>query len=685
VTTVATPPWAAPAPTTPTPTETLEDPTTPLVVGTTARARWELPALGVLLVATAVLYLWGLSASGWANSFYSAAAQAGSQSWKAFLFGSSDAANSITVDKPPMSLWPMALAVRIFGLSSWSILVPQALMGVGTVAIVFVTVRKRVSAVAGLLAGAAFAVAPVATLMFRFNNPDALLVLLMTASAATLLRAIDDKRARWMVATGVLIGFAFLTKQLQALLVVPGFAVVYLAIGPGGWWRRVRHLLLGAVGMLAGAGWWIAIVTAWPTSSRPYVGGSQTNSIFDLTLGYNGLGRITGNENGSVTGGHQAGWGRTGIGRLVDSANGGQIAWLLPAVAILGFAALWYLRRAPRTDARRAVLLVFGSWLLVTWLVFSYMQGIYHEYYTVALAVPMGVVFGAGAWIVWGHRREVLGAGALAAATVTTALWSADLLRRSPGWNSWLPTAVTVGGIVTAVALLAGLKLGRYVAAVAAVGAVVVVLAGPASFAVATAANPHTGSVVTAGPRATVGVFNGRFFPGFGRAAGAIPAPRRVPTRLPGNGGGPAGPTTRPTAPRNNAPTRPRTTAPAPRLGGLLGTSVPSAELRALLLQDADRYTWIAATTGSNNAAGYQLETQHPVMPVGGFNGSDPSPTLEQFQRLVAGKQIHWYLASGLERVGANGGSRNAAEIARWVSANFAPREVGGVTLYDLG
>ncbi len=674
MTTYATPPWAAPSPAD-APIELGDHPTTPVVAGTTARARWELPALAVVLAGTAVLYLWGLSASGWANSFYAAAAQAGSQSWKAFLFGSSDAANSITVDKPPMALWPMALSVRIFGLSSWSILVPQALMGVGTVAIIVATLRRRVGAGAALLAGAAFALTPVAALMFRFDNPDALLVLLMTAAAATLLKAVDDGRARWMVATGVLIGFAFLTKQLQALLVVPGFAATYLVVGPGGWWRRVGHVLLAGAGMVAGAGWWIAIVMLWPASARPYVGGSQTNSIFDLTFGYNGFGRLTGNEDGSVTGGHQAGWGRTGIGRLVDSANGGQIAWLLPAVAVVGLAALWYLRRAPRTDARRAVLVVFGSWLVVTWLVFSYMQGIYHEYYTVALAVPMAVVAGAGAGIVWHHRHEVLGSTVLAAATVTTALWSATLLRRSVGWNAWLPPAVTVAGIVAACGFLLAAKLGRTVAAISAAAAVVAVLAGPASFAIATAATPHTGSIVTAGPQATPVGFFGRFpLPGLGGGGGggggAAPrAPRATTGRPPG---------TRATAPTTRG-------APAqPRFGGLLGTSVPSAELRAVLDEDADSYTWIAATTGSNNAAGYQLATQHPVMPIGGFNGSDPSPTLAQFQQLVAAHEVHWYLASGLERVGANGGSRAAADIARWVTANFPSREVGGVTLFDL-
>ncbi|MEJ3744276.1 glycosyltransferase family 39 protein, partial [Actinomycetes bacterium KLBMP 9797] len=187
--------------------------------------QWVRPALLVLLLGTALLYLWGLGASGWANSYYSAAVQAGSASWKAFFFGSSDAANAITVDKTPASLWVMALSVRIFGLSSWSILVPQALMGVAAVGLLYATVRRWSGAAAGLLAGTVLALTPVAVLMFRFNNPDALLVLLLVAGAYATVRAIETASTKWLVLVGVFVGFGFLTKMLQALLVVPAFAL----------------------------------------------------------------------------------------------------------------------------------------------------------------------------------------------------------------------------------------------------------------------------------------------------------------------------------------------------------------------------------------------------------------------------------------------------------------------------
>src|SRR6478752_1504635 len=224
------------------------------------RRRLELAAV---LAGTAVLYLWNLGASGWANAFYSAAAQAGSQDWAAWFFGSSDAANSITVDKPPASLWIMGFSVRMFGLSSWSVLVPQALMGVGTVWLVYLAVRRaaapatadsRLAHGAGLLAGTVMALTPVAVLMFRFNNPDALLVLLMTAAAYAVLRSIQDARVRWLLFAGVLLGFGFLTKQLQVLLVVPGFAVAYLLAAPAAVGRRVLHLLGAGAAMAVAAG-----------------------------------------------------------------------------------------------------------------------------------------------------------------------------------------------------------------------------------------------------------------------------------------------------------------------------------------------------------------------------------------------------------------------------------------------
>ncbi len=264
---------------------------------------WARPAFIALLVLTGAAYLWNLSASGWANSFYSAAVQAGGASWTAFFFGSSDAGNAITVDKPPASLWVMALSVRLLGLSSVTMLLPQVLMGVGTVAVVHASVRRRFGHGAGLLAGAALALTPVAVLMFRFNNPDALLTLLMALAVWATLRAVEAGSVRWIALAGVFTGFGFLTKSLQVLLVVPAVALVWMLCADTTLRRRVLGGLASAAAFLASAGWWVAIVELVPASMRPYIGGSQTNSFLELTFGYNGLGRLDGSEVGRVGGG----------------------------------------------------------------------------------------------------------------------------------------------------------------------------------------------------------------------------------------------------------------------------------------------------------------------------------------------------------------------------------------------
>jgi 4-amino-4-deoxy-L-arabinose transferase-like glycosyltransferase len=360
-----------------------------------ADPRWVRPAVPALLAATAVLYLWGLGSSGWANEYYAAAAQAGTQDWTAWLFGSLDAGNAITVDKPPAALWLMALSGRLFGFNAFTMLLPQALMGVGSVALLYATVRRCNGPVAGLIAGAALALTPVAALMFRFNNPDALLVLLLVAAAYCVVRATETASTRWIALAGCAIGFAFLTKMLQAFLVVPGLALAFLIAAPVGLWKRIGKLLVGAAAMIVSSGWYIALVSLWPADSRPYIGGSTDNSLLQLALGYNGIDRVVGGNGGPSGGGPGGGpggagnlffGGDPGIGRLFGMSMGTEASWLLPA-ALIGLAAgLWFTRRTPRTGRVRAGLLLWGGWLLVTGAVFSFMDGTIHPYYTVALA-----------------------------------------------------------------------------------------------------------------------------------------------------------------------------------------------------------------------------------------------------------------------------------------------------------
>ncbi len=632
---------------------------------------WVRPCVLVLLLGTAVLYLWGLGASGWANTYYSAAVQAATKSWKAFFFGSFDASNSVTVDKSPLFLWPMALSARVFGLSSWSILVPEALEGVAAVGVLYLAVRRWFSAGSALLAGAVLALTPVAALMFRFNNPDAALVLLLVVGAYAMIRALERGSTWWLVLAFSMIGFGFLAKMLQALLVLPAFGLVYLIAAPVSLWKRVWQLTLACGALLAAAGWWIAIVELWPASSRPYIGGSQHNSILELVFGYNGFGRLTGNETGSVGGGGgQTGqWGPTGITRMFGAEFGSQISWLLPAALILLVAGIVWRGTRPRTDRVRAAFVLWGGWLLVTGLVFSLGKGIIHQYYAIALGPAIGALVGMGAGMLWKRRHDINARVVLAVVVAATAIWSFVLLGRTPDWNPWLRGPLLIAGlVVAAVLVVAHLVHGRAVVALAIAG-VVVILAAPAAYTLNTVNTAHTGAIPTAGPA-------GASTMGFGRPGGGPGGPGGFGGQFPGGNGGqlPGGGT-------GGLGNR------AGGAGGLLNGSEPDSALTALLEQDADSYAWVAATTGANQAAGYQLATDDPMMAIGGFNGTDPTPTLAQFQQYVREGKIHYFIGGGAFGGGRFGGgatSSTSSAISTWVSENFTAQTVGGVTVYDL-
>jgi 4-amino-4-deoxy-L-arabinose transferase-like glycosyltransferase len=643
---------------------------------------WARPALLALLVATAVLYLWDLSASGWGNSFYAAAAQAGSQSWKAWLFASLDSGNAITVDKPPAAIWVMGLSARVFGVNSWSILAPQALMGVASVGILYAAVRRWFGPAAGLLAGATLALTPVAVLMFRFDNPDALLVLLLTAGAYATVRAVERASWTWLALTGVLLGFGFLTKMLQAFLVLPGFALVYLVAAPTGLGRRVRDLLIAGAALVVSGGWLVLLVSLWPASSRPYIAGSTDNSLWQLAIGYNGLGRILGGEgNGGGGGGPGRGGnamfgGSPGIGRLFGNSFGLEISWLLPAALIALVAVLALTWRAPRTDFARSAALLWGGWVLITGITFSFMSGTIHPYYAVALAPGVAALVAVGLRVLCAYRDRLGARAALAAMVLATAVWDFVLLGRAD-WLPGLRWAVLVAGVVAGLALVPFARLRRLVVVVAAV-AVLSAGAGSAAWAVATVATPRTGATPTSGPAGvTTGDVGGRSgFPGGARngdfPGGGFPGGFRGGDLPGGTRGGEA----------PGAGTVPGGTAGTTGRRGFGGETADSAVV-ALLKATDNR--WAAATNGSMQASPLELSSGKAVMAIGGFTGGDPSPTPAEFQAYVAAGEVRYYIAGDGGRGGPGGGRGAGSQIEQWVAANYPATTVGTSTVYDLG
>ena len=460
-----------------------------------------------------------------------------------------------------------------------------------------------------------------------------------------------------------------------------------------------------------------------PAAERPYVGGSTNDSVLQLALGYNGLGRLDGNQTGSVGfgggGGGSAFGGSAGLSRLFASDMGGQISWLLPAALISLAALVWLSWRRQRTDRVRAAAMLWGGWLIVTGLVFSYMSGIIHPYYTVALAPAIGALAGIGAVTVWQTRRSMLARRALAARSVlaagliVTAWWAFVLLGRSAGWLPWLRPLVLVCGVAAAVVVIAERWLpGRALLLSVAPLALVASLAGPLAYSLDTAATVHTGALPTAGPSVASfggpGGAPGRGFGGarpgggFGGPGGSAsggsatggsptggsasggPASGGSATGVPGGTSGwPAGSTSGRVPGSTSGRSGGFPGGQGGGIGGGLGGSTQvSSSITTLLTSGASGYRWAAATVGAESAAPFQLASGEPVMAIGGFNGTDQTPSLAQFKQMVAAHEVHYFIGANGHTFG--GGSGDATQITSWVDSHFTKQAVGGVTVYNL-
>jgi 4-amino-4-deoxy-L-arabinose transferase-like glycosyltransferase len=611
---------------------------------------WDRIGFGVLLVATAVMYLWNITINGMGNQFYAGAAQAGSTNWEALLFGSLDPNNFITVDKPPVSQWVMGLSGQIFGFSSASMLVPEALMAVISVALLYGAVRRISGPRAALLAGAALALMPVAALMFRYNNPDAVMVLLMMTAAYCTMRALEGASAKWIALAGVALGFAFLAKMLEGIMVGPAIGLVYLIAAPTSVRRRLVHLLGAVVAFLVSAGWFVGLTLLWPASSRPYIAGSTDNNFMNLVLGYNGFARVLGRNHGdpghpsaggAATGprmdpaaanhGGFGGPGRqaAGLERLFSGEFGFEIGWLLPA-ALLAVALVLIVRRhAPRTDLVRAGAVLFGGWMLVDGLVLSYMDGTIHPYYCLSLAPAVAGAFAIGVHEMWAKRSSWFGRVGLTTLIASTGVWSWWILSRNAQWFPtlrWMILALTIAAVVVLLISLASPARRRLAAASLVLG-LAVALVGSTAYALATIGQSHAGGNANVGPAAATQ-------------------------------SGHAG-------------------------GGMRGQNIDTAALNTLL--DGTLTEWSAAVDGSSTAASLELSTNTAVMAIGGFTGSDPVPTLSQFQQYVANHQVTYFIAPNKQGGGPGGfGGKQHSDVNNWVAATFKPINVGSDTVYDL-
>jgi 4-amino-4-deoxy-L-arabinose transferase-like glycosyltransferase len=584
------------------------------------------PELAALLVAAGVLYLWALDRNGFANEYYSAAVRSMTTSWHAFLYGAFDTAGVMTVDKPPLALWVQALSARAFGFNSWSLLVPQALMGVGTVALTYDMTRRRFGRAAGFVAGLALVLTPVAVAIFRHNKPDALLVLCCTAALWFVVRGLEDGRMRWIVLAGVAVGLGFEAKMAAALLVVPALVVAWLWVAPRGRVNAARGLAAGGAAMAAVGLAWPVLIWLTPAADRPWVSGTSDNSIWSLIFGYNGLGRLFGQDGGPGGGGGPGAagsvfGGEPGALRLFNEALGGQAGWLLGAAVAAGIGVL-VLTRLRRTDARTGWLLAVGGAGLTMAVAFSRAEGIFHPYYVSQLAPMIAALAGAGAGVLLrgGVTARVLGPAFVLAGVATE--W---LVLRTTTDLGWLPPVLVAAGIGIAVLLAADVMGARGRTFIAA-GAVAVLLFAPASWSLQTPSYAVSGTFPAGGPATT----------GFGG-----------PPQL--AGGGPFGGET---------------------------SSLSAA------LEYAESHGGGTVGVASQSGAASLIASGAEVAALGGFSGRESQVSLAWLADAVEDGRIRWVLVSRAGGMG-NDGRIGASQVMAAVEQVGAPvSNVDG--LYDL-
>ncbi|SED28204.1 4-amino-4-deoxy-L-arabinose transferase [Streptomyces sp. KS_5] len=667
--------------------------------------RWSLPTLIAILILAAVLYSWNLSGSG-LNSFYSAAVLSGTQSWKAWFFGSLDAGNFLTVDKPPFALMVMGLSCRVFGYGTWQMMLPMILLALATIWIVHASVKRVWGHGAATVAALVLALTPITVAINRDNNPDTLLVFLMAGGGALALRAVHNGRLLPLVGSAVCFGLAFNTKMLQGYIALPAVFAVYLYAARPGPVKRIVNLLIAGVALAVSSFWWAAAVSLVPADDRPYIGGSTDGTAWDLIMGYNGLGRILGGEgNGGGGGGGGGGFsGTAGIGRLFNDILGGQISWLIPFAAIACAGGLLLRGRAPRTDLTRAALLLWGGWTALHYLTFAMAEGTMHPYYTTALAPGIAALCGGGGvMLLRAFRTDTRWAWVLPAGLAVTAVWAVVLLRRASGWNTWLWPAVAVVMALAIVGLLVfrsatGLRVRLLAASVTA--AVVAAVAGPAAYAWSVPSGSGGGmggTNPTAGPSTESGFGGG---PGGGGAPGGggggqLPGGTQQGRHADGqnggqNGGFPGGQQdgqmpgggngqapdgagemggTAPGGTDTGSGTRPGGAGGGGFGGGMGGGA--SSELIAYLKKHQDGAEWLLAVSSSQSAAQLILSSGEPMISMWGWSGSDKAMTLARLKELVKKGELHYIqIGGGGMGGGPGGGGDVSTEVTEWVQKN---------------
>ena len=676
-----------------TPATTLESPPEQLAVQSKNDwpPLWRRLALAVVMLVSIFMNFYQLGQNGFGNLYYASAIRSMLDSWHNFFFVSFDPGGFVSIDKPPLGFWLQAASAKILGFTPFSIFLPQALAGVLSVLLLYYLVRCHFGVVAGLLAALALAISPISVLTNRNNTIDSTLVLVMLLGAWAVLRAAQSGKLRWLLLCAVFVGLGFNIKMLEAYLVVPAYGLLYLLAAPRRIWVRIGHLTLAALLLLTISLSWAVAVDLTKAASRPYVGSSQNNSEISLALGYNGIQRLlgqfgfggnnagssrsgnttrqfptSGSNSGTFTGdfpqvgtgssgqpsqsvgsgsgggGGSSGMfntGNPGLLRLFNEPLGGQIVWLLP-MALLGMLALaWQRRPRFREDRQQQSLLLWGTWLL-TMAVFFSVATFFHQYYLSTFAPAICALFGIGVVVMWqDYRRSGWRGWLLPLALLLTALEQIHIIMSDPSWGTWLIPLIAIPCAIAAVILFAArliprLRLNARVLAPALGIALLALMLTSAVWSTIPVLADETASLPVAGA-------SGQF------------------------------------------------------TGGQGVRSTVDTALISYLEAHKGSAKYLVAVASSNEADSIILETNQPVMALGGFSGSDPILTTTQLAALVKSGAVRYFLLNGSGGGGPGGSSQSAlitwitqhsktVSSSQWQSSSTSSGSSGAEQLYEI-
>lgn len=593
--------------------------------------KWFL-GLSLLALSSGSILFWKLQSVS-RSEYYAAIAKSMSLSWSNFLFGAIDPAGTVTLDKIPGSYWMPALFARIFGFSTWSITAPNALAAVATVIVVSITAKNLFNRTAGILAGAIVATTPIVIAVSRSNQPQSFFLLTLALAGWQAGKALQHSSRKHLVIAGAFIALAFHTYMLQAWAVWPALIIAWF-FTDGTLRKKILDLLIAGSTSFLLSLTWIFVVLLFPASSRPYIGGTYHNNPFEMVFGYNGLGRFSATQSSTLSSSSDNPiyrsftppfGGSAGFGRFFSSAVAGQITWLIPTAFVAAVILIV-------VKTKKSIVVFYGLWLIVFFTMFSVVAGI-HQFYTSSLAIPTAVAVG-GAVSLAAREAKHLHLYILLNVAGFSAIYFAALYSDYKSWAPYVQAAL----ILFVVAILA-LHAKKFVQYSVPIAVLIGLVFTPSVWAIDSV--NHTNSInPVAG--SSDGMGGGGFMGGGVRGGNFNPG--QMPPQRGNFSGGPAG-------------------------GGNFGGfgQQENSSLISYLKQNRAGAKYLLVTFGAQTAASFITSTGENIMPVGGFDGEDPTPTLTVFKKLVASGQVRYILMGGME---SRGNRNNGNEIQRWVGAN---------------